>query len=404
MAVSAITGYTVTSNPGNITGLGSTSPITVTGLTNGTAYTFTVIATNANGNSSPSSASNSVTPSTIPGVPSIGTAAAGNAQATVSFTAPASNGGSAITGYTVTSVLAILPKTGTSSPITVTGLTNGTAYTFTVIATNANGNSSASSASNSVTPSSVPGAPTIGTATAGNAQASVTFTAPASNGGSAITGYTVTSNPGNITGTGSASPITVTGLTNGTAYTFTVIATNAIGNSSPSAASNSITPSTVPGAPIIGTATKGNTQATVAFTAPVSNGGSSIIGYTVTSNPGNFTGTGSASPITVTGLTNGTAYTFTVIATNANGNSLPSAASNSVTPSTVPGAPVIGTATGGNAQASVAFTAPASNGGSAITGYTVTSSPGNFTGTGSSSPITVTGLTNGTAYTFTGMR
>ena len=65
----------------------------------------------------------------------------------------------------------ILPATGTASPITVTGLTNGTAYTFTVIATNVNGTSPASSASNSVTPSTVPGAPTIGTATAGNAQA-----------------------------------------------------------------------------------------------------------------------------------------------------------------------------------------------------------------------------------------
>ena len=398
---SAITGYTVTSNPGNIIGLGSTSPITVTGLTNGTVYTFSVIATNANGNSSPSSASNSVTPSTFPGAPTIGTATAGNAQATVAFTAPASNGGSGITGYTVTSSPGNITKTGSASPITVTGLTNGTAYTFTVTAANVNGNSLPSSASNSVTPSSVPGTPTIGTATAGNAQATVAFTAPTSNGGSAITGYTVTSNPGNITGTGSTSPITVTGLTNGNAYTFTVIATNAIGNSSPSSASNSVTPSTVPGAPIIGTATKGNAQATVSFTAPVNNGGSAIIGYTVTSNPGNFTGMGSASPITITGLTNGTAYTFTVIATNANGNSLPSSASNSVTPSTVPGAPTIGTATGGNAQASVAFTAPASNGGSAITGYTVTSSPGNITGTGSSSPITVTGLTIGTAYTFT---
>jgi hypothetical protein len=91
----------------------------------------------------------------------------------------------------------------------------------------------------------VPGAPTIGTATAGNAQATVTFTAPVSNGGSPITGYTVTSSPGGITRTGSASPITVTGLTNGTTYTFTVTATNANGTGPASAPSNSVIPGTV---------------------------------------------------------------------------------------------------------------------------------------------------------------
>jgi uncharacterized protein (TIGR02145 family) len=184
--------------------------------------------------------------------------------------------------------------------------------------------------------STVPGAPTIGIATAGNAQATVTFTAPSSNGGSNITGYTVTSSPGGFIATGSASPITVTGLTNGTAYTFTITATNANGTGPASSASNSVTPSptsTVPGAPTIGTATAGNAQATITFTAPGSNGGSVITGYTVTSSSGGFTATGSASPITVSGLTNGTAYTFTVVATNANGNSSPSSASNSVTPS-----------------------------------------------------------------------
>ena len=280
--------------------------------------------------------------STVPGGPTGVTATAGNAQATVIFTAPVSDGGSAITGYTVTSNPGNITGTGAANPIIVTGLTNGTAYTFTVTATNAIGTSVASSASNSVTPtapSTVPGAPTIGTASAGNAQASVTFTAPVSNGGSAITGYTVTSSPGNITGTGAASPITVTGLTNGTAYTFTVTATNAIGNSVASSASNSVTPvapSIVPGAPTIGTASAGNAQASVTFTSPVSNGGSAITGYTITSSPGGLTGTGTASPITVSGLTNGTAYTFTVTATNLIGTSLASAASNSVTPAIPP--------------------------------------------------------------------
>jgi hypothetical protein len=86
------------------------------------------------------------------------------------------------------------------------------------------------------------GAPTSVTATLGNAQATVTFTPPANNGGQPITLYTVTSNPGNITATGSGSPITVTGLTNGTSYTFTVVATNSLGQGSVSAASNAVTP------------------------------------------------------------------------------------------------------------------------------------------------------------------
>jgi trimeric autotransporter adhesin len=271
-------------------------------------------------------------PTTVPGAPTVGTASAENAQASVIFTAPVSNGGSAITGYTITSNPGNITGTGTASPITVTGLTNGTAYTFTVTATNAIGTSVASSASNSVTPSTAPGAPTIGTASAGNAQAVVTFTAPVSNGGSAITGYTVISVPGGLTGTGTVSPITVSGLTNGTAYTFTVTATNAIGTGVISSASNSVTPSTVPGAPTIGTAAEGNAQAVVTFTAPVSNGGSAITGFTVTSSPGGLTGTGTASPITVSGLINGTAYTFTVTATNAIGTSVASSGSNSVTP------------------------------------------------------------------------
>jgi hypothetical protein len=87
-----------------------------------------------------------------------------------------------------------------------------------------------------------PNAPTIGTATAGDGQATITFTPPANNGGSAITSYTVTSTPGGFTATGASSPLTVTGLTNGTAYTFTVTATNAVGTSVPSAASSIVEP------------------------------------------------------------------------------------------------------------------------------------------------------------------
>jgi hypothetical protein len=185
--------------------------------------------------------------------------------------------------------------------------------------------------------SSVPDAPTTVLATVGNGTASVAFTAPTNDGGAPITNYIVTSTPGNFTGQGTASPITVTGLSNGTAYTFTVVAVNSLGSSIASAPSTAASPSTVPNAPTSVVATAGDASASVAFSAPADNGGAAITGYIVTSSPGNFTGTGAASPIAISGLTNGEAYTFTVVATNANGNSVASSASASATP--VPPAP-----------------------------------------------------------------
>jgi len=134
----------------------------------------------------------------------------------------------------------------TSSSYTLVDADYNNTVKCTVTATNSAGSASATSAATATVAGSVPGAPTIGTATPGNTQASVAFTAPASTGGPAITSYTATSSPGGFTATGSASPLTVTGLTNGTAYTFTVTATNSIGTSAASAASNSVTPALAP--------------------------------------------------------------------------------------------------------------------------------------------------------------
>jgi hypothetical protein len=203
---------------------------------------------------------------------------------------------------TVDYVRAFLPGAGTNGQV---------AYTYTIGATS----------SGNTTP---PGAPTKVTATAGNAQATVSFAPPASNGGSPITGYTVTSNPGFLTGQGAGSPLTVTGLTNGTTYAFTVTATNSAGTGPPSGPSTQVTPATVPGAPTNVTATAGKAQATVSFTPPASNGGSPITGYTVTSNPkgGVDTNAGSTSlSHIVTNLKSRTKYTFSVTASNAVGAS-----------------------------------------------------------------------------------
>jgi hypothetical protein len=161
-----------------------------------------------------------------------------------------------------------------------------------------------------------------------NGRADVTFTLPADS--PAATSYTVTSSPGGYTGTGSASPISVTGLQSNTAYTFTVVATNAVGNSPASAASSSITATTVPATPSAPSASSPNAdQDVVSWSAPA-NGGSAITDYVWTSSDGKTGSTGTGTSVTVAQEA-GTAQTYTVYATNANGNSATSAASGSVT-------------------------------------------------------------------------
>jgi subtilisin family serine protease len=251
----------------------------------------------------------------------------------------------------------------------------------------------------STPPPTVPGAPTALTATPGNGQVVLTWTVPGSNGGSPITSYTATATPGGATCTVTTLGCTIGGLTNGTTYTFVVTATNAVGTG-PASASASATPATVPGAPTGLTATPGNGQVVLTWLAPASNGGGAITGYTATASPGGATCTVTTLGCTIAGLTNGTAYTFTVKASNAVGAG-PASASASATPATVPGAPAGLTATPGNAQVVLAWSAPASNGGSAITGYTATASPGSATCTTATTGCTIGGLTNGTAYTFT---
>ncbi len=431
---SPITGYTVSaidttnSARGGQKVTGPSSPLTVPGLTNGDSYVFTVSATNGKGTGPLGVFWSLVVPTTVPDAPTGVTATPGNGSASVAWTAPSANG-SPITAYTVTAADATTPAnggqtvTGTANPVTLTGLTNGDSYTFTVTATNARGTGVPSVPSPSTVPTTVPGAPTGVTATPGNGSASVAWTAPSANG-SPITAYTVTAADattpanGGQTVTGTANPVTLTGLTNGDSYTFTVTATNRVGTGAASTPSPPVSLPTVPDAPsgVLATADPANDPGTlqVYFFAGY-NEGSPVTGYTATvtdlSNAGDPTNgdtvSGSASPITVRGLTLGDLYSFTVTATNALGTSQAAAPSvGTAAPAAVPGPPTGVVAVPGSGSALVGWTAPPANG-SPITGYAViatdSTNPANGGQTVSvmGTVADLTGLTNGDVDTFT---
>lgn len=321
---------------------------------------------------------------TVPGTPTGVSATAGDGQATVSFAAPTSDGGASISSYTVTASPGGATATGSSSPLIVTGLANGTAYSFTAVATNSVGNSPASSASSAITPVGVPGAPTDVTATAGEGTATVSFSAPASNGGATIRSYTVTASPGGAMASGSASPLTVTGLSNGTSYTFTVTATNVAGIGAPSSASSPITLARAPDAPTGVSASAGDGKAAVSFSAPASDGGAAISSYTVTASPGGATASGGSGPITVSGLANCTSYTFTVTATNSVGTSGSSSASSLVVPAAASGCTTVTTSSQASAGTAGSLTLPVPSG----SAPSVSWSSGTF-----SSTVTVSAVT-----------
>ena len=259
----------------------------------------------------------------------------------------------------------------------------------------------------------VSSSPTSPVATAGNASASVTFVAPINNGGSAITGYTVTSIPsGGVDSNSGSTSLThnITGLTNGTSYTFTVKATNSVGTSVASVASNSVTP-------------KAPVATGFLFTGPSSgNVNSPSANFTVTPNnvyTGTITitpsGTGSVglSAKVLTFSNSSTAQTFSITPTVAGSITLTPTNNGTLTnpanliyntKAILPNAPTSVVATAGDASALVTFVAPTNTGGSAITGYTVTSIPAGGVDTNAGSTLlthSIGGLTNGTSYTFT---
>ncbi len=332
--VAIVTGQTVTTSTIQN---GSPTSVTSTGATSATD-TATTVGTNPAAPSgltaSPASGStaggNTVTLTRVSGTTAtaveIGTTAETEAGNPVTLLPCASGATISCFSLTGTSVTVYMPARASTATVSLTLVTLGVAsavnYTYT----------------------DRPATIATPTATAGITSAVLDWVAPASNG-SPITGYTVTTylndvSQGSAFVAGSATTRTLTGLTPGGSYTFTVAAVNLLGTSDPSPKSAAVVPYALPGAPTIGGVVAADLAVTVSWTAPSSNG-SAITGYVVTPYIGTTAQTAqtfasSATSQSVTGLTAGTAYTFTVAAQNAAGTGPASARSTAATPNALP--------------------------------------------------------------------
>ncbi|HEU0131896.1 MAG TPA: fibronectin type III domain-containing protein, partial [Mycobacteriales bacterium] len=253
----------------------------------------------------------------------------------------------------------------------------------------------------------VPPPPTAVLAAPGDGTAALSWTAPAAPTALPVTGYRITAAPGGASAVvGAVSAFEAGGLANGTAYRFAVAARNAFGYGPPSPLTAAVVPTapTVPGPVASVTATAGYERALVEWAAPDDDGGGTVTDYVITTTPETAVTTVSADArsATVTGLVNGTPYQLHVAARNVAGTGA-SVSSPTVTPAvTVPAAPGQVTAAPGGDGVLVGWSPPVDDGGSAVTGYAVTVSPGDTTVAAgpADTSVTVPGLTAGTAYTF----
>ncbi len=391
---------------GNWTDIGgsgaSTDSYRVTGLTNGTVYTFGVRAKNVGGNG----AAATVIATTLPAAPTSLWPDPGNGEVTLSWTDPDSD---TITSHEVSTDgggnFTDIPNSGhgqtNATGYTVPGLTNGTEYTFKLRARNISGPGRASTVT--ATPRAPPAAPANLSATAGDGQVTLSWTNPGDN---TIRKYRVsTDGGGNFTDISDSSYTTtthiVTGLSNGTAYMLALRAVNASGEGPASTA----TATPLWGAPANLSATPGNAGVTLTWTDP---GDSEITKYQVSTDGGtNYTdidgSSATTAAATVTGLTNGTEYTLALRAANDSAHGLAA----SVTARPLWPAPTNLAADPGDGQAILQW----DTGDALITDYRVhwqaTSSGATPeivdvpAGSGNTTTRTITGLTNGTEYTFT---
>jgi fibronectin type 3 domain-containing protein len=340
----------------------------------------------------------------IPSAPNGVAATAGNAQ--VSLVWAASNGATSyhvkratVTGGPYTQIGA--PASGS---YTDTGVTNGTKYFYVVSALNSAGESANSAEVNATpaAPVTIPSAPTGLAATAGNAQVGLVWAA--SNGATSyhVKRAIVTGGPYTQIGAPSSPSYTDTGLTNGTKYFYVVSALNSAGESANSAEVNATPalPVTIPSAPTGLTATAGNAQVSLIWTA--SNGATSyhVKRATVTGGPYMQIGAPSSPSYMDTGLTNGTKYFYVVSALNSAGESANSAEVNATpaAPVTIPATPTGLAALAGNGQVSLTWNASTGATNYNVGRATVSGGPYAQLAAPTSANYTDTGVTNGTTY------
>ncbi len=354
--------------------------VTIDGLTNGVTYTIRVWAENRLGIdlNNPGYLSGGANPVAAPGAPT-NVVASPNKIGGLDVTwnaAPviAHHGGSRVISYTITYDDGATSRTITSgtTSATISGLTIGTPYTITVYATNAAGNGPESQAATG-TPHLIkpPGRVGIQIIDPDDSQVTLGWAAP-NDGGSPITGYTVSYTDGTTTknATTTGTSITIRGLTNGQTYSINVYATNAEGNGPVSRTINA-TPTGAPDAPTNVAARIGDRQLYISWSAPAVDGGHPITGYLIKYSDGTKTqnATSTMAGAVITGLTNDMPYKITVQATNRNGHGSASAPITA-TPTAGPSAPTNVAASPGNERVDLRWVAPADNR-VQVTGYEV---------------------------------
>ncbi len=314
--------------------------MTVTGLANGTGYLFRIAAVNGVGTGAFTTPTVAVVPATFADAATAVAAKRGNGQVGLTWKAPASNGGSAITDYVVQSSAdggktwkAFAHKASAATTMTVTGLANGTGYLFRIAAVNRIGTGPFTELTPAVVPATFPGTLTALTATRGNGHVGLTWKAPASSGGSAITDYLVqSSTDGGRTWkafahkASAATTIPVTGLVNGTGYLFRIAAVNDVGTGAFTKPTVAVVPATLPGIVADLAVTTDSGRAKLAWKAPASNGGTAILDYSIqwSDDDGRNWKTfahkvSTATSATIAGLVSAASYRYRVAALNAVG-------------------------------------------------------------------------------------